>query len=152
MRGLVLVLALLVVVSAVAQTEREGFEAYLHRDYGTAIRIWKRLAEQGVLVAQYTLGLMYDNGEGVPEDDIEAAKWYRLVAEQGDVDAQYSLGLMYAKGEGVPKDYIQAYKWWNLAATEGEERSRRHKEIIGKLMSREQIAVAQRLSREWKPR
>jgi TPR repeat protein len=151
-RGLILALAMLVAGAAAAQTVRDGFEAYLRRDYDTAVRIWKPLAEKGILAAQYTLGLMYDNGEGVPEDNIEAAKWYRLVAEQGDVDAQYSLGLMYAKGEGVPRDYVQAYKWWSLAATKGEERSRRDKEKISKLMSREQIAEAQRLSREWRPK
>ena len=44
----------------------------------------KREAEAGSAQAQYNLGLMYDNGEGVPEDDGEAVKWYRKAAEQGD--------------------------------------------------------------------
>ena len=41
-------------------------------------------AEQGNAAAQYNLGVMYDNGEGVPQDYAEAAKWYRLAAEQGE--------------------------------------------------------------------
>ena len=44
-------------------------------------------------------GLMYDNGEGVPQDDAEAVRWYRLAAEQGNASAQYNLGLMYANGK-----------------------------------------------------
>jgi TPR repeat protein len=45
-------------------------------------------AEQGDASAQFNLGLMYDNGEGVPENDIEAVKWYRLAAQQGYAKAQ----------------------------------------------------------------
>ena len=57
-------------------------------------------AEQGHASAQSNLGLMYDNGEGVPEDDAEAVRWYRLAAEQGLAEAQSNLGFMYDKGEG----------------------------------------------------
>ena len=46
---------------------------------------------------------MYANGEGVPEDDAEAVRWYRLAAEQGYAMAQSFLGAMYANGEGVPE-------------------------------------------------
>ena len=45
---------------------------------------------------------MYANGEGVPEDDAEAVRWYRLAAEQGLASAQLNLRFMYANGEGVP--------------------------------------------------
>jgi len=40
------------------------------------------LAEQGNADAQFTLGVMYDNGRGVPQDDTEAVRWYRLAADQ----------------------------------------------------------------------
>ena len=56
---------------------------------------------RGTPDAQNNLGVMYANGEGVPEDDAEAVRWYRLAADQGDADAQYNLGVMYANGEGV---------------------------------------------------
>ena len=59
---------------------------------------------------------MYDYGEGVPLDDKEAIKWYRLAAEQGNAKAQYNLALMYDNGEGVPQDYKEAIKWYRLAA------------------------------------
>ena len=61
----------------------------------------KRLAEQGNPNGQFVLGLMYDNGEGVPENDAEAVRWFRLAAEQGNALAQSNLGVMYANGEGV---------------------------------------------------
>jgi TPR repeat protein len=62
---------------------------------------------------------MYDNGEGVAEDDTEAVKWWRLAAEQGDAVAQSNLGLKYAQGEGVSEDYAEAIKWWRLSAEQG---------------------------------
>ena len=56
------------------------------------------LAEQGDAEAQISLGIMYDYGRGVPEDDTEAVKWYRKAAEQGVAKAQYNLGVMYTNG------------------------------------------------------
>jgi TPR repeat protein len=71
----------------------------------------------GVCYAQFNLGLMYDDGKGVPEDDREAVQRYRLAAEQGNADAQGNLGIMYAFGMGVLKDYVYAQMWGNIAAT-----------------------------------
>lgn len=81
--------------------------------------ITRKAAEQGDAVAQFNLGVMYDNGEGVPEDDAEAARWFRVVAEQGYAAAQYNLGMMYRKGEGVPEDDTEAVRWYRLAAEQG---------------------------------
>ena len=79
----------------------------------------RRLAEQGDADAQYNLGVMYDNGEGVPEDNAEAVKWYRMAAEQGHAGTQFMLGLMYAYGDGVPEDDAEAVKWYRMAAEQG---------------------------------
>ena len=62
------------------------------------------------------LVVRYDNGRGVPEDDAEAVRWYRLAAEQGEAAAQSNLGLMYEHGDGVPQDYVEAVRWYRLAA------------------------------------
>ena len=56
-------------------------------------------AEQGDAKAQYILGRMYENGQGVPQDYKEAVKWYRRSAEQGHSKAQFNLALRYANGE-----------------------------------------------------
>jgi TPR repeat protein len=92
---------------------------------------------------------MYGTGRGVPQDFVEAARWFRLAAEQGMAEAQASLGNMYARGEGVPQDDVLAYMWHNLAAAQGNEIAQDNKDIIEEDMTREQIAEAQRLSREW---
>ena len=121
-------------------------------DDAEAVKWYRKAAEQGYAKAQYNLGLMYDNGEGVPEDDAEAVKWFRKAAEQGYALAQYNLGGMYANGEGVPEDKVLAYMWLNISAASGNESAKEIKELVSRKMTREQIAEAQKLSREWKPR
>ena len=76
-------------------------------------------AEKGDAEAQAQLGEMYRVGLGVPEDDVEAVKWYRMAAEQGDDVAQYFLGAMYDEGQGVPEDDAEAVKWYRMAAEQG---------------------------------
>ena len=98
----------------------EGLAAYNRGDYETALREFRPLAEQGVAVAQYNLGLMYRGGQGVPSDDAEAVKWYRLAAKQGHAGAQNLLGEMYAMGRGVPQNYAEAARWYRKAAERGD--------------------------------
>ena len=62
---------------------------------------------------------------GVPEDDAEAVRWFRLAAEQGDAYAQYNLGRMYANGEGVPEDFVEAVAWYRKAAEQGHVEAHR---------------------------
>ena len=75
-------------------------DAYEREDYKTAYKLFLPLAEQGDAFAQYNLGLMYDQGLGVPQDYKEAVKWYRLAAEQGYADAQTNLDAL-SKKKGV---------------------------------------------------
>ena len=77
-------------------------------------------ALNGNALAQYNLGVMYDNGQGVTQDYKEAVKWYRLSADQGNADAQYNLGLMYYNKQGVTQDYKEAVKWYRLSAQQGD--------------------------------
>ena len=102
-----------------AQDYNKGLDAYNSNDYQTALTEWLPLAERGDANAQRNLGQMYRNGEGVPKDDIEAVRWYKLAADQGDVNAQYNLGVMYGNGVGVPKDVAEAGRWYKLAAEQG---------------------------------
>ena len=84
---------------------------------------WQQRAEKGNANAQFNLGAMYDSGEGVPEDDAEAAKWYRQAADQGHINAQFNLGVMYANGEGVTEDAFEAATWYQKAADQGDYRA-----------------------------
>lgn len=76
-------------------------------------------AEKGDAEAQFSLGLLYDRGRGVPKDKSEALRWYRLAATQGDMFAESALGDNYWEGTGVPKDDTEAVRWWRLAAGKG---------------------------------
>ncbi|MGN6890600.1 tetratricopeptide repeat protein, partial [Neisseria sp. P0014.S004] len=71
-----------------------------------------QVAKQGNAKAQYNLGGMYYNGQGVRKDYAQAVQWYRKAAEQGNAKAQYNLGVMYEKGQGVRKDYVEAVRWY----------------------------------------
>ena len=94
-------------------------KAYVEKDYKTAYKLYLPIAGQGNDNAQYKLGLMFDDGKGVPQDYKEAVKWFRLAAEQGNHKAQLSLGFMYKDGKGVTKDSEEAMKLFTLAAEEG---------------------------------
>ena len=102
--------------------------------------------------AQFALGLLYTVGLGVAADSKEAAHWYRLSAEQGSVRSQSSLGFMYSEGRGVPQDYVQAHMWFNLAGAGGDADGIDARPAIENLMKADQIAEAERLAREWKPK
>ena len=77
-------------------------------------------AEQGDVEAQFKLRVMYDNGQGVPQDNATAAKWFTKAAEQGHANAQYNLGVMYDNGRGIPQDEATAVKWFTKAAEQGD--------------------------------
>ncbi len=72
-----------------------------------------------------------------------------LLAEQGDVNAQFNLGLMYYRGNGVLQDYKLAHKWFNIASAQGDAEARRALSLITVMMTREEVASAQELAREW---
>ena len=78
-----------------------------------------QLAEAGDADAQFSLGVMYEQGKGIRQDYTEAVRWYRKAAEQGYAEAQYNLGVMYAEGQGVRQDEAEAVKWYRKAAELG---------------------------------
>jgi TPR repeat protein len=108
-----------------------------------------RCAEGGDAVAQNNLGELYANGLGVPVDHAEGLRWFGLSAEQGFAEAQFNLGRMYGRGDGVAADLVYAYFWCDLASAQGNDIAQSVKELLGQIMTSEQIAEAQRLSREW---
>ncbi len=81
-----------------------------------------------------------------------AVQEFRLLAEQGHAQAQVNLGIIYSQGRGVPKDNVQAYRWYTLAAGQGDDLADKFKNHLEKSMTLDQIAEAQRLAREWRPK
>lgn len=165
----------LVSSSALAGSWDDGWIAYDSRDYAKALRLWEPLAElgfptvqvniasmylgqdpstaaawylraadQGYAAAQFNLGVMYEQGLGVPIDEGEASKWYRRAAEQGYYDAQYNLAHLYASGRGVERDLVMAYVWFGLAA-EGDDDAEANRQVIERLLTRDQIDHADQL-------
>lgn len=128
------------------------YEALKKGDYETAFKEAKTLAEQGDVGAQYNLGVMFDKGQGVPQNNNEAFKWFKKAAEKGDAGAQYNLGRMYVKGENVPQNYVQAYMWYCLSAAQGEQIALNKRDALALKMTPEQVAGAQKLASEWKPK
>ena len=88
------------------------------------------------------------------QDMSEAVKWYRKAAEQGNGFGQYNLGVCYSSGRGVIKDLVQAHKWFNLASTQGLGLGgiKPRMFVSEQVMTREQIAEAQRRASDFKPR
>ncbi|MCH5285388.1 MAG: sel1 repeat family protein [Akkermansiaceae bacterium] len=66
------------------------------------------------------LGRCYEAGNGVPQSDAEAARWYKLAADQGYAEAQYRLGLCYYHGKGVEANCSEAILWLKCAAAQGD--------------------------------
>ena len=118
-----------------------------------AIRLYRLAAEQGNAHAQDALGFAYKNGVGAQRDVGQAAKWFRKAADQDNLDAQFNLGEMCELGNGVPQDYVLAYMWFTLVASHGTRAyATRGIDRVAQQMSPEQIAEAQKLAREWKPK
>ena len=139
-----------------------------------AVGWYRKAAEVGHAGAQYALGWMYYIGDGIPQDYGEAFKWYRKAAQQGYASTQFYLGWMYENGEGVDQSYVTAHVWYNLARVHDNEKAheysvvsslpllfcvvhvnekaREYRDRIAEKMTPVQIAEAQRLAREWKPK
>lgn len=106
--------------SATAQAGlQEGINAYRYGNFALALKELKPLAEKGDAKAQWYLGNMYSDGNGVPQSHKKAASLYRKSAEQGNAAAQYSFGVMCERGIGVPKSAKQAASWYHKAAELG---------------------------------
>jgi S1-C subfamily serine protease len=113
---------------------------------------FKEKAEIGDPEAQCQYARYFD---GMTNNPVEAAKWYRRAAEQGYGAGQLVLGYCYQSGVGVPKDNVEAYKWLNLslASKTGYDflMAKKQLALLEQQMTPEQLLEAQRLSHEFKP-
>lgn len=111
-----------------------GLDAAQEGDYATAIREFRRAAEDGLDVAQYNLGILYYTGRGVEPDHEQALHWLKQAAEQGHTTAQFNVGVMYFNGQGVTpawqdfwplslfarsRNRAEAAVWYEQAASSG---------------------------------
>jgi len=118
-------------------------------NFQQALKWVGRAAAQGNPDAENNLGQMYADGEGVQQDYVLAAQWYRKAAEHvpdrgGAGQGRNNLGLLYMEGLGVPKDYVQAYMWFSLTNFEWNLSSAKDQ------MTPVQVFEAKRMAAEWK--
>ncbi|NQT27962.1 sel1 repeat family protein [candidate division KSB1 bacterium] len=88
-------------------------------DYLRAAVWFGRAADQGHVDAQFWLGLLYDAGLGLTENNRAARCWYKIAADQGHKDALVMLGSIYLQGNGVPRDPLAAVLYLKKAAFQG---------------------------------
>jgi TPR repeat protein len=130
-------------------------EAYIHGWWGTKRDPveggkWQLMAaEKGYPSAQYFVGIGYY----YKHNYAEAFTWLSRAAEQGEEISQNMLGILYLNGQGAPQDYATAHMWFNLsAAASGNPFAVANRAKVEKLMTPDQMAEAQRMAREWKPK
>lgn len=112
--------AVFLAMSTAAQADlQEANEAFARGDYAAALKEFKQLAVNGDARAQYNLGLMYDNGQGIARDAKQAVLWYQKAADRGLAEAQLRLGFAYNFGYGVVQDRVIAASLYRKAAEQG---------------------------------
>jgi uncharacterized protein len=124
----------------------------LMHDPAKAVKWYRMAAAQGQINAQLTLGQICAIGNLVAEDLKEAVKWYHLAADQGDTDAQYELGKIYDERLSAKRDAVQALKWLNLAASSRYLPAIADRDALAAKLTPAQVAEAERLAQEWKPK
>ena len=107
--------------TALAGPYEDGVAASERGDHVAAMALWRPLADEGNVDAQYRIAVLYDLGRGVAQDYGAAARWYRMAADRGHANAQHNLATMYEMGEGVEPDYAlaAAIVWFRRAAMQG---------------------------------
>lgn len=128
------------------------YENALPRDHREAVRWYRMAAMQRHAGAFYRLCALSDMGRGIPQDYQEALRWCRLAADHRHGAAMFLIATYYEKARGVPKDVVQAYQWYNLAASNGHEAGAKWRDRLARDMTPTQIAQAQFLARNWKPK
>ena len=99
---------------------RDAVDAYKRGDFAEAVNWFRKAADQGHAVAQFSLGVMYNKGHGVEKNERETVAWFRKAAEQGYAPAQCNLGVSYEVGRGVEKNEREAVAWFRKAAEQGD--------------------------------
>ena len=89
-------------------------------EYEATAKALRKSAEEGDASARNRLGLLYNEGAGVPQDYREAKRWFEKAAEQGYAEAQVNLGTLYLQGDGPPQSDQMALFWFRRAAGQGD--------------------------------
>lgn len=128
----------------------DGIVAHQMGEYEKAYNIMRSLAETSDhAYAQYYVGMMYLNGQGVEQDHARAGEWFLKAAENRVPQAQYKLGRLYFDGQGLPRDYERAYAWFRVGAVHNHQLSIKSLEEARNNLSDEEMKAAEKLSLEY---
>lgn len=126
----------------------EGIQAYTNGDFEGAAREFTVLAKKGHADSQYMLGMLYEEGQGLARDDVEAAFWYARAADQGFVDAYFALGQLFVHRKGEHLDRMGAHHWFSLAKEYGHRLADQEMQRNLKAMSPEMAELARNRFRD----
>ena len=99
----------------------------------TTRELFPKAAEQGKAEAQYNLGLIYINGQGIKQNYKKAKEWFTKAAEQDLANAQYNLAVMYYNGNGGRSNLSLAKKWIGKACENGHKEACKKYKILDRL-------------------
>ncbi|MGQ0675379.1 MAG: tetratricopeptide repeat protein [Rhodospirillales bacterium] len=125
--------------------------------YKDAAEWYRKSADAGDMQGVFMMGVVHEGGIGIPRDIAEAFKWYKKSADRGFYAAILKVANMYGKGPGVPKDNAQSYLWFSIAElrvpTDSNDRFELPivKDKLSTLITKEQLAEAERRAKAWKP-
>ena len=149
-KGLILALLLTFAAQPAWADFNDGVVAYLMGQYDKAYNTMRSLAETADnAYAQYYLGMMYMNGQGVKQDYTKASEWFRKAAEHHIPQAQYKLGTLYFNGQGVPRDFERAYAWYRVGAVLNHQQSIEALPKARENLSADELKSAEKLSLEY---
>jgi TPR repeat protein len=92
------------------------FNRGIPRDEAESIRWAEKAWRSGDVLATYTIGMMYKNGELYPKDAVKSFLWVNRAREMGHPDARYFVGYAKEKGLGVPVDIPSALQLYQEGA------------------------------------
>ena len=146
-----LILFLCLLISLPVRADfNDGVVAYLMGEYNKSYSTMRSLAESSNhAYAQYYVGMMHLNGQGVEQDYKEAGVWFRKASEQSIPQAQFKLGSLYMNGQGLPQDYEFAYSWFRVASIHGHKKSIAAISGAREKLSEEEMKEAEKLSLEF---
>jgi len=127
----------------------QGLKFFYDEDFANAAGCFLKAAQQGDAEAQFGLGNMLVEGQGIPRDEQQAALWFRKAAELGFAPAQVNLGVMYTQGQGVERNLVEAHKWFNIAGGAVDEEGMDLREVVEEQMTPAEISESMRLAKDW---
>jgi len=128
------------------------YEQAMPQDPREAVHWYRLAATKRHGDALYRLCVLSDIGRGLPQDFHEALRWCRLAADQGHKQAMFTIGTYYDKARAVSRDVVQAHRWYNLASAYGHNDGTKRRDRLALDMTPDQLAEAQLLARNWKPK